>query len=134
MHESQDKFGTFFYSTETIESHIVWQNNLNPSIFVCDQEMQKVWVRRLLYETDLGSMPASIIITSFSQQMLYKISRLNIEMRKMKKPCQKIAVPFTRFLPLLETSTRKKNKWSTLLCKVRNEIQFIAQFFQCHIR
>lgn len=48
MHESQDKFRTFFYSTETIESHIVWQNNLNPSIFVCDQEMQKVWVRRLL--------------------------------------------------------------------------------------
>jgi hypothetical protein len=38
-------------------------------------------------------MPASIIMTSFSQQMLYKISRLNIEMRKMKKPCQKIAVP-----------------------------------------
>jgi hypothetical protein len=63
-------------------------------------------------------MPASIIITSFSQQMLYKISRLNIEMRKMKKPCQKIAVPFTRFLPLLEASTRKK-KTSVLLCCAR---------------
>ena len=102
----------------------MWQNNLNPSIFVCDQEMQKVWVRRLLYETDLGSMPASIIMTSFSQQMLYKISRLNIEMRKMKKPCQKIAVPFTRFLPLLETSTRKKKQvvCSAVQGKKRNSI------------
>ena len=105
-----------FFILQRIERDIVWQNNLNPSIFLlCVTRKSKKSGYVGYYECDLGSMPASIM-TSFSQQMLYKISRLNIKMWKLlslKNGCL-----FPRFLPLLKTSTRK-NKWSLSTVQVK---------------